>query len=95
MVADTVYNCYSKYMTNTLELITAELATKTTDELLVMSETLQGEQDEAGRAVRSCVTEAIINRLDLDALMNTIYYDNLEFEGTTHEAIAQAIAAKA
>lgn len=78
-------------MTNSLELIDTQLATKSNEELLAMSAVLQGEQDEAGRAVRSCVIDMLITRFNISEIMDDVYYENLDFEGTIHEAILIAI----
>lgn len=89
-------------MTNTQNTATiafaaadAFLATKTTNELLAMSARLRGNQPEAARMTRAAINDTITNRLGLSELIDTIYVDDLDFEGDYYDAMIESIARKA
>ena len=84
---------HTRDMTTTRELAAAHLATKTNEELLEMSALLEGKQDEAGRAVRAAVSDAITDRFDIWEILDRIYDE--DFEGTYHDAMVLSIAEKA
>ena len=74
----------------TTDILSKAVTTKTTEELLAISDILQGKQDEAGRAVRGAVIDEITTRLGISDLVEEIYM-NLDYEGTSHEAILAAM----
>lgn len=74
-------------------LIQANLDTKTTDELLVMHGQVEAPRmSHDDRLIAAMIADTITNRLNLGPALDAIY-DDVDYEGTYHEAILKAMGA--
>jgi hypothetical protein len=90
---------HTRHMTNTdsafaaiIEQALAFIASKSTAELLDMLDLIEGQNDESDRMTRCGIFDTLAQRHNLNPVLDSIMFGDVEFVGTARELIELAIS---